>query len=278
MVAGVRVELFAVGSTRHLGALVGLPAWRIVRFPALVALIRHPTAGAILFDAGYGTGLVGAKGLAPFLYRRLMPVLLPDEECVHSQLAARGVRPGELSLVLLSHVHPDHIGGLTDLPPRPLLLSRAARDAFDVGTAFSRFHEATLAALRPGPEWRDCRLIEDRPRVGLERMLPGFETGFDVVGDGSLIAVPLPGHARGQMGLVCQIEDGRRLFLVADAAWIADNITRNVEPQRIVDRFAHDAKAYHDTLARLRSLHKARSEIIMMPSHCARSLEAWQRG
>ena len=103
-------------------------------------------------------------------------------------------------------------------------------------------------------------------------------SALDVVGDGSLIAVPLPGHARGQMGLVCQIEDGRRLFLVADAAWIADNITRNVEPQRIVDRFAHDAKAYHDTLARLRSLHKARPEIIMMPSHCARSLEAWQRG
>jgi glyoxylase-like metal-dependent hydrolase (beta-lactamase superfamily II) len=272
---GVEVELFAVGSTHHLGALVGLESWRLARFPALVALIRHPAAGAILFDTGYGTALIEAHGLAPALYRRLLPVSLPGDERLDRQLVQRGIAPADLALVVLSHVHPDHIGGLADLPPRPLVWSRAASAAFDTGTALSRFHEATLAALRPGTQWRERGLIEDRPVIDLDELAPGFGRGFDILGDGTLVAVPLPGHARGQMGLLCRLADGRTLFLVADAAWIRGNITEGREPARLVDLLCHDAAAYHDTLLRLRRLHTLRPDIIMMPSHCARSLEAW---
>lgn len=278
MASGVEIELFAVGSTRQFGALVGLEGWRLARFPALVALIRHPAAGAILFDTGYGTGLVAARGLAPAVYRRLLPITLPEDERIDRMLLRRGVAPADLALIFLSHVHPDHIGGLSDLPPRPLLWSRAARDAFDAGTALSRFHEATLKALRPGTSWRECGLIEDRPMVDIEDLAPGFDRGFDIMGDGALVAVPLPGHARGQTGLLCRLADGRTLFLVADAAWIAGNITAAIDPKRIIGRLCHDAAAYHGTLARLRRLHAVRPDIVMIPSHCERSLEAWAGG
>lgn len=277
MKKAVTLELMEVGFTRHFGALVGLGGWGRVRFPALAALIRHPAAGNILFDTGYGTRVVQGTGLALPLYRRLLPVGLPADQRIDRQLVARGVAPDSLSLIVLSHVHPDHIGGLGDLPARPLLWPRAARDAFVSGSVLSRFHEATFSHLAPGPAWASRGLIEDCRAVDISRELPGFETGFDLIGDRSLVAVPLPGHARGQTGLLCSIGGGRRIFLIADAAWIAGNITDGIEPSRLLDRIAHDSRAYHDTLARLRHLHRQRPEIIMIPSHCMSSFEAWRR-
>jgi len=278
MATGVKLELLSVGSTRHFGALVGLKGWRIVRFPALAALIRHPTAGAILFDTGYGSRVVQSRGLALTIYRHLLPVSLADDERIDRQLEARGVVAAELESIMLSHVHPDHIGGLGDLPPCPLLWSRAVRDAFHAGTELSRFAEATLAALQPGTAWQHCALIEERPRIDLGGTLPGFDVGYDLLGDGTLIAVPLPGHARGQTGLLCRVDDGRTVFLVADAAWIAGNIIDGIEPKAILEHVAHDASAYRETLGRLRRLNRLRPEIIMVPSHCSRSIEAWQGG
>jgi glyoxylase-like metal-dependent hydrolase (beta-lactamase superfamily II) len=272
-----RVELLAVGSTRHYGSLVGLAEKGVVALPALVALIRHPVAGPLLFDAGYGSAVVQANSLALALYRSLLPVSLTEAERLDRQLAARGVAPPDLALIFLSHVHPDHIGGLADLPPRPLLSSRAARGAFDRGSPLGRLGEATLSALRPGPRWSDWAAVEDRPRIDVASRLPGFDAGFDLFSDGSLIAIPLPGHARGQTGLLCRLEDGRELFLVADAAWVAGNITEGLEPKRILDLIALDRRALHLTLGRLRRLHRERPDIIIVPSHCARSLAAFQR-
>jgi glyoxylase-like metal-dependent hydrolase (beta-lactamase superfamily II) len=123
--------------------------------------------------------------------------------------------------------------------------------------------------------WPSARLLEDRPTIDLGELLPPFTDGFDLLGDGSLIGVPLPGHARGQFGLLCRLEDGRRLFLLADAAWIAPNVTAAVDPRRIVDHLAHDAAAYWATLARLRELHRRRPDIVLIPSHCAASAQAW---
>ena len=76
----VRVQLLTVGATWQRGALVGLPSWKLMRFPALAAVIRHPSAGTILFDTGYGSAVVDRAGLALAVYRRLLPVELAEAE------------------------------------------------------------------------------------------------------------------------------------------------------------------------------------------------------
>lgn len=273
MSTAVKVTTFAVGSTRHLGSLVGLPHVRFVEFPALVALIRHPSAGYILFDTGYGRAVTDGRDVALRLYRQLLPVRLAPSERIDRQLAARGIATHDLALVFLSHAHPDHLGGLGDLPPRPVFWSRAASGAFTRGLAMSRFREATFAALRPAETGGDFAFIEDRPALDVAALLPGFDAGFDVLGDGSLVAVPLPGHARGQYGLLCRLVSGRYAFLVADAAWITDNITKAIDPSSLLNHLAQDAPAYRNTLARLRRVHRERDDVVFLPSHCADAID-----
>lgn len=273
----VRVELLSVGSTVQLGLLVGMRSWKARRFPTLVALIRHPSAGAILFDTGYGSRMRNGNGLALAVYRTLTPVRLRPEELVDRQLIARGVDPRRLAFIFISHAHPDHIGGLGDLPPRPVVWSRETHDAFTSGTGFSRFRESIFPTLLPPHVWTQNSLIEDRPIVRLGDTLPGLPLGYDLMGDGSLIAVPLPGHARGQHGLLCRVEGDRLLFLVADAAWVSVNITEKANQSAFLDMLIHDTTAYRATLGGLRRLHRARPDIAVVPTHCAASIAAWQQ-
>jgi glyoxylase-like metal-dependent hydrolase (beta-lactamase superfamily II) len=272
----VRVELLTVGSTAHFGALVGTSTWGITRFPAMAALIRHPAAGSILFDTGFGTRTRNGNGLALAAYRRVLPVRLRNDELINRQLVARGVDPRRLAFIFISHAHPDHIGGLGDLPPRPIVWSRETRDAINAGTALSRIRQGILPALLPQYVWTNNSLVEERPPVLIGEELPGFPLGYDLVGDGSVVAVPLPGHASGQHGVMCRVEGGRTLFLVSDAAWIARNYAEKVGQSRLLNAFLHNATAYGTTLAGLRRLHRARPDIAIVPTHCARSIAAWQ--
>jgi hypothetical protein len=45
----------------------------------------------------------------------------------------------------------------------------------------------------------------------------------------------------------------------------------------MLDRLAYDRSAYRETLSALRALHHARPDIVIIPSHCAASAEAWCR-
>lgn len=274
MTTGVKVELLKVGYTRFSGRAIGLPTWRFVDIPALAALIRHRNCGAILFDAGYGSNLNAVRGLSGAIYRTLLPGNLPTNQQIDHQLRARDVDPAALAFIFLSHVHPDHAGGLCDLPARPLLVSRTAR-----GVLFDRrrhgfgrrLRNAHFAELIPPHVGEYTELIEDRTRIDLSANLPGFEVGHDLLNDGTLIAVPLPGHAPGQFGLFCQEHCGRLTFLIADAAWTIANISGSAEPSAIAALAIHEPRAYRETLERLRNLHRARPDIRIVPSHCAQT-------
>ena len=65
--------------------------------------------------------------------------------------------------------------------------------------------------------------LEDLPLVECA----GLGPAYDVAGDGTLLAVPLPGHAAGQCGLLCQLKGGTRVLLCADAAWLRSNINQS---------------------------------------------------
>ena len=55
--------------------------------------------------------------------------------------------------------------------------------------------------------------------------IPPLSLGaIDLFGDGLLHLVCLPGHARGQIGLLIKLAS-RYLMLLADACWTVDNVT-----------------------------------------------------
>ena len=123
-----------------------------------------------------------------------------------------------------------------------------------------------LPGLLPPDFAQRVRFVEDMPTV---TALPtAFEMGFDVLCDRTLIAVPLPGHAAGQIGLLFTDGQGHTYFLVADTCWSSRAYRELIEPHPIARLIFDDAAEYRTTLQKLHQLHKAHPDIRIVPTHC----------
>lgn len=96
-----------------------------------------------------------------------------------------------------------------------------------------------------------------------------FGQARDLFGDGSLLAVPLPGHAAGHHGLLFEDQQGP-VLLVADASWSSQSIVDNTPPPALVTGWLGDTAQYRQTLARLHRLHHAAPDVRIVPAHCSR--------
>ncbi len=254
--------------------------WKLAAFPALVGLIRHRSAGAILFDTGYSEHFLHATAQLPErLYRWTTPMTLPEEQCLQAQLARNGVAMHEVRAVFASHLHADHIAGLRDLPRSALWCSAAALIHARRMHRFARLRKATLLALLPDDIDVRFRSIESQGKQTLPGRWAMLGEGYDLIGDGSLWAVPLPGHARGHMGLLLRHEDDREWLLAGDAAWHIDELREHRAPAWPTRILVDDWAAHHTTRASLHALlaeaqRERDDSIAMLPAHCAHSFEA----
>jgi glyoxylase-like metal-dependent hydrolase (beta-lactamase superfamily II) len=277
----VRLDVLRVGHCTHPECVaVRGGAWRIAEFPALVGLIRHADSGAILFDTGYAAHFADATARFPErLYRWTTPFSLPAEQCLQAQLARHGLALHEIRAVFASHLHGDHIAGLRDLPRATIWCGGdALRHVRDTGR-LQLLRRGYLPGLLPDDFERRYRRIEDHAMRTLPARWAILGKGYDLIGDGSLWGVPLPGHARGHFGLLLRHDDDREWLLAGDAAWHLDELRDN-RPAALPTRLlVDDWTAHRDTRARLhRVLADAQRAgddgIAMLPAHCDRSYRA----
>jgi glyoxylase-like metal-dependent hydrolase (beta-lactamase superfamily II) len=97
--------------------------------------------------------------------------------------------------------------------------------------------------------------------------LPGLAEGYDVAGDGSIVAVSLPGHSPGHLGLWLPLTQGPPVLLVGDACWLRASLTGDLPPRQVIATM-HDPAAYVRTISALSRLADARPDILIVPSHC----------
>jgi len=235
---------------------------RLMRVPALFALLEHPEQGAILFDTGYHTRFQAATRHLPFrLYRLLTPVRITASENASVQLEARGILPTDVRHVILSHFDGDHIGGLRDFPVARIVASVEAWRAVAAKTGLEAFRVRLMPDLLPEDiAWR-LHLVRafDGPSVG------PFRATHDLFGDGTVRLVRLPGHAPGQVGALVSAEDGKTYLLAGDGCWTRRDLERGAGP--LHPRLASDGPAQRGTYDLLRRAY-ALPEVVVVPSHC----------
>ena len=120
-------------------------------------------------------------------------------------LAALGVAPGGIDTVLLTHLHPDHVGGLVDAAGQALLPNA----------------ELIVHAAEP-PFWQDDAVLaqaseENRGFIQLARsVLAAYRDRVRTIASGAVLpgvtAVPEPGHTPGHTGWM--IASGRESLLI----------------------------------------------------------------
>lgn len=244
-------------------------AWKKISFPALAFLLRHPALGWMLFDTGYSRHFFDAtRHLPERLYRIAAPPHLGAQESLASQLARDGIHPHDIATVILSHLHGDHVGGLRDFPTARIVCSREAWLDLHARSRLAALKRGLLPGLLPADFEQRAQWIEDSRRVSLPGAFSEFDAGYDLWGDASMLAVPLPGHAIGHYGLTFRAPGDDQVFLVADATWSSRTLLDGIPPPALVTSWLGETQAYRSTLARLHRLRKADCHLRIIPSHC----------
>lgn len=252
-----RLRHYACGSTRHdLGRMFRGAEHGMRVFPAGVFLYDAGGGRRVLYDTGYATGRwsTGWQGAA---YRRLLPPTVSEADDVAQRLAEDGVDAASVTHVVLSHLHPDHIGGVRRFPDATFVVG--------AGQLRSLAAPALRAGILPGllPDWfpGSAPVIVGDAELQTVRANGVPLRAMDLFGDGSYLIVDLPGHAEGHLGALVE----GRVLLAGDASWGADLLHAAPRMKRLPRAVQHDADAYVSTAATLSRL--ADSGVRVVCSH-----------
>jgi len=254
----VGISLYEVGYCKHPEFVVKKGgSFKSVKFPAMAALIAYEGKN-LLFDTGYGEHFFEiTKRFPEKLYAMMTPVTL--EAPLYKMINQK------IDTIFISHFHADHIGGLKDFPEAKILCSQAEYEISKSSiSTFSKTRKGILPALLPDNFEERVTFIETLEKVVLPKYLTPFKEGYRV--QEHFYAIELPGHAKGQYGLVAG-----DTFFISDAVWDMDAITKNSMPHFVTHFIFDNARIYRETIQKLQTLHTLNPALKIVPTHCAKS-------
>lgn len=228
------------------------------RFQAGVFLIKHQRFGYILYDTGYGTELNRSK-LKYWLYRKANPTYITAQTEIGYQLSQRGINPKQIRYVILSHLHPDHIGGAKAFPNARFIITK------DLAAELDKFKLRDLVFTELLPKDFKKRLWVVEPNKVREDF--GYRKSYDLFGDGSLLVCSFDGHAKGQLGLyIAEWE----IMLASDVCWGMDLLSYNHLIKAIPLLIQNNDEEYFKSINAIRKMQRDGIRVLVSHDNPAR--------
>ena len=215
----------------------------------------------MLFRSGYSIHFYNASKSFPYsIYAKITPVFIDKENSAKYQLEKLGIKQNEISYIIISHFHADHIAGLRDFNNAKFICLDSAYQNIKNKKGFSALKKGFLPDLLPNDFSERLILLENK--IESDKFKP-FNHYYDVFNDNSILAFDLSGHAEGQLGILVNNK-----FFVADGCWYSNSYKKNLPPPLWVRLLLGNNKEYLKTLDKLHQFYKNHPEIELIPSHC----------
>ena len=181
-----------------------------IELPVSSILLRD-ARGNVLFDTGCHPSVAqdaAARwgGLAKFI----VPIMGSDDNVI-AGLAALGLGPGDIDVVVCSHLHPDHCGCNEFFARATVMVHARELEAARAANAADRGYV--------GADWDHPIPIE--PITG-ER---------DLYNDGRVVLIPLPGHTPGMLAALITLERTGPVLLASDTVSVRATLDTGILPK-----------------------------------------------
>jgi N-acyl homoserine lactone hydrolase len=221
--------------------------------PIWVWVIEHPE-GIFVIDTGeiaesddkafYKKESIGTKfNLIAMSNRRRIGKA--DE--LDTQLEKLGIGPGQVSRVVMTHLHGDHTDGLKFFPNNEIIVNEAehARPYGNLPTTYPKWFAPTLVNF-------------SRDRVDV------FDSAYPLTRSEDLLLVPTPGHTHHHSSLLLKTDKEHILF-AGDVSYTAHQLLNDQFAGANID-YTASRKTYDNVVA-----YAKKYPLVYLPSHDANS-------
>ena len=246
---------------------------RWVTIPINVYVIEH-TDGVILFDTGMDRAVVTNPEYWPdaitrLFMRHIFKWNITPEDTLSRQLESAGYSTADVTKAVISHLHVDHAGGIREIPEAELFVAKEAWEHM------SGRHPEREAVLRRDLDIPDAKWHQIAFQPIDDPVLAPFGESFDLMGDGSMIVLPTPGHMPGSVSMLVRRDDAPPLLLIGDLTYAEELLERDQVPA------TGDKELLLESFANVRSLKKQIPDLIILPAHdthAVDALDSWPTG
>jgi len=228
--------------------------WR--DFTMTSVLVTHPR-GDLLIDTGLGRTIDEQ-------FRTLMPGFLRMTTTYEhglsaaEQLDAAGYDRKRLKGIILTHAHWDHASGGPDFPETPILITPSEHRFVEQGGWITAFARASSSARFREYEFEGGRYL-------------GFPRSHDFYGDGSIVAVPAPGHTPGSVIVFVTLPVQSRFAFVGDLIWQLEGVTRRELRTWLIGKVSgENADEVRENILRMVAVSARYPAITIVPAHDSR--------
>jgi glyoxylase-like metal-dependent hydrolase (beta-lactamase superfamily II) len=230
-----------------------------VSIPINVYVIEH-SDGLVLFDTGQDRAVMTdpdywPAGLTGFILRRLFRFHIGPDETLTRQLEIAGYSVADVRKAVFSHLHCDHIGGIREILHADLVVSSEAWEHM-LGPHPERHAVFRRDIELPGAKWQRISFqTTDDPSIA------PFTHAFDLMGDGSMVLLPTPGHLPGSLSMLVRRESAPPLLLVGDLCYGSELLERCQFPG------TGDKKELQASFAKVLALKERMPDLVILPAH-----------
>ena len=205
------------------------------KFPLYSVLIQHEDTGWVLYDTGYNPA--DNEGRLPESFLDYFPLFATKEDYLESRLKSLGLTADDIDLVIVSHTHWDHMGGV-ELFGNTRAGKNIITSGLDYSLGITNSHRTTNPIDGGYIKWNyhyeglDFNFIDEDYKINDEIEL-----------------ITLVGHTPMVLGLMLHLESGTYIF-PSDAC----GLRQNYGPPSRPPGFLYDSLGFVATIKKLNEL------------------------